>query len=156
MTKIRNSKQYDLDYLPTEHTNYTKKHVHGKITRKIIYADESYKIIGACFNVYKQKGCGFLEPVYQECTAIEFEFQRIPLESQKELTIMYRGHKLEKTYKPDFICFQMIIVEIKAVSTLTDEHRSQILNYLHATGLKLGLLINYEHYPKMEYERYVI
>jgi len=137
-------------------TKDTKKYKSGKNMSKIIYADDSYKIVGACFNVYKQMGCGFLEPVYQECTDIEFEFQRIPFESQKELILMYRGHKLAKTYKPDFICYGKIIVEIKAVSNLKDEHRSHILNYLHATGLKLRLLVNYEHSPKIEYERFVL
>ena len=137
-------------------TKDTKKYRSSKNMSKIIYADESYKIVGACFNVYKQMGCGFLEPVYQECTEIEFEFQQIPFESQKELSLVYKGHQLKKTYKPDFICYGKIIVEIKAFSNLTDEHRSQILNYLHATGFKLGLLVNYGHYPKIEYERFVL
>ena len=124
--------------------------------KEILYKEESFAIIGACFNVYKDKGCGFVEPVYQECLEIEFAFQKIPALSQKELLMSYRGQPLKQRYKPDFICFEKIILEIKAVSQLTDEHRSQILNYLYATGMKLGLLVNFGHYPKLEYERIVI
>src|ERR1700739_1874148 len=120
---------------------------------EIIFKKESYAIIGACFEVYTEKGCGFLEPVYQECLAIEFEYQRIPAIAKPSLTLSYRGRALMQTYQPDFVCFEKIIVELKAVSALTDEHRAQLLNYLHATGFELGLLINFGHYPKLEYER---
>ncbi len=123
---------------------------------EILFKEESYTIIGACFNVYKDKGCGFLEPVYQECCEIEFAFQKIPFLSQTELELTYRGQILRQRYKPDFICFQKIIVELKAVSALADEHRAQLLNYLHATKMKLGLLVNFGHYPKLEYERIVL
>ena len=123
---------------------------------KLVYPDETYKILGACFEVYKRKGCGFLEPVYQECLEIEFSFQKIPFTAQQELILKYRGQRLKQTYKPDFICFEKIIVEIKAVSNLIDEHRAQLLNYLHATGYKVGLLINFGHHPKIEHERFII
>ena len=123
---------------------------------KIIYKEESYAILGACFNVYKEKGCGFLEAVYHECLAIEFNFQKIPFTSQVELTLVYRDTKLKQTYKPDFICYDKVIVEIKAVSNIAGEHRSQLLNYLNATKMKLGLLINFGHHPKLEYERIVL
>ena len=123
---------------------------------EILFKEECYAIIGACFNVYKDKGCGFLEPVYQECCEIEFGFQRIPFVPQKELQLTYRGQPLKQRYKPDFICYDKIIVELKAVSQLSDEHRAQVLNYLHATGMKLGLLINFGHHPKLEYERFVL
>ncbi len=123
---------------------------------KLVYPDETYKILGACFEVYKRKGCGFLEPVYQECLEIESSFQKIPFTAQKELILEYRGKRLKQTYKPDFICFEKIVVEIKAVSNLIDEHRAQLLNYLHATGYKVGLLINFGHHPKIEHERFVI
>jgi len=112
--------------------------------------------MGACFEVYKQKGCGFLEPVYQECLEIELTAQTIPYEPPKELFLEYRGHRLRQTYKPDFICYGKIVVELKAVSNLIDEHRAQLLNYLHATGLKVGLLVNFGHFPKIEHERFVI
>ena len=121
----------------------------------IIYKKESYLIIGACFEVYKEKGCGFLESVYQECLEIEFGLQGIPFESQITLNIEYKGKILKHRYIPDFVCFDKIILEIKAVSDFTDEHRAQVHNYLKATGYKLGLLVNFGHYPKLEYNRIV-
>jgi len=120
---------------------------------EIIYKSESYAIIGASFEVYNEKGCGFLEPVYQECLGIEFEYQRIPAIAKPSLTLSYRGRILKQTYEPDYVCFEKIIVELKAVSGLTDEHRAQLLNYLHTTGFELGLVVNFGHYPKLEYER---
>ena len=120
---------------------------------ELIYKDESYSIIGACFEVYKNKGCGFVEPVYQECLGIEFDFQAVPFKAQESLNIYYREQKLEQFYKPDFICFGKIIVEIKAVQKLCDENRAQTMNYLKATNFELGLLVNFGHYPKLEYER---
>jgi GxxExxY protein len=120
---------------------------------EIIYKNESYSIVGACFEVYNAKGCGFLEPVYQECLGIEFEHQKIPAIPKPLLTLSYRERMLVQTYQPDFVCFEKIILELKAVSTLADEHRAQLLNYLHATGFELGLLVNFGHYPKLEYER---
>ncbi len=82
----------------------------------LIYPEESYKIIGACFNVYKEKGCGFTEPVYQECLEIELEHEGIQFESQKKLKLAYRGRELKQTFKPDFICYEKIVMEIKAVA----------------------------------------
>ena len=120
---------------------------------EIIYRNESYAIIGACFEVYNSKGCGFLEPVYHECLAIEFEHQRIPAISKPSLTLSYRERTLLQTYEPDFICFGKIILELKTASALADEHRAQLLNYLHATGFELGLLVNFGQYPRLEYER---
>jgi GxxExxY protein len=120
---------------------------------ELIYKDESYAIIGACFEVYKDKGCGFLEPVCHGCLEIELEFQRIPFLSKPPQTLQYRGRTLVQTFSPDFICYEKIILEIKAVSALCDEHRAQVLNYLSATDCKLGLLVNFGHYPKLEYER---
>jgi len=121
----------------------------------IIYKDESYAIIGACFEVYKEKGCGFLEPVYQECLEIELGLKNIPFQSQVKLDIEYKGKVLKHRYVPDFICYGKIILEIKAVSYVTDGHRAQVHNYIKATGYKLGLLVNFGHYPKLEYERIV-
>ena len=119
----------------------------------LVYKREAFKIIGACFEVYTNKGCGFLEPVYQECLEIEFALQCVDFISQKSLTLAYKGRPLKHTYTPDFICYDKIIVEIKAVSQLLDEHRAQVINYLYATGFKLGLLVNFGHYPKLEWER---
>lgn len=101
---------------------------------ELIYREECYRIIGACFELYNDKGCGFLEPVYQECLEIELAYHGIPSDAQKELKLTHRGRQLKQVYKPDFICFGKIIVEIKALSALADEHRAQVINYLHATG----------------------
>jgi GxxExxY protein len=119
----------------------------------ILHKDESYRIIGACFEVYKQKGCGFTEPVYQECLGLEFELQQIPFVAQVELQLDYKGKLLTQHFKPDFICFDKILVEIKALTNLIDAHRAQALNYLNATRFELVLLVNFGHFPKLEYER---
>ena len=123
---------------------------------EIIYKDESYTIMGACFEVYKEKGPGFVEPVYQECLELELAAQSIPFEAQKPLALDYKGTPLKHTYIPDLVCYGKIIVELKAVSALTDEHRAQVLNYLKASGYKLGLLINFGHHPKLQHERLVL
>ena len=124
-----------------------------KAVTEILYKQESYAIVGACFAVYNDKGSGFLEPVYQECLDIEFDHQRIPAIAKPTLPLTYRETTLQQTYQPDFVCFGKIIVELKAVSTLVDEHRAQLLNYLHATGFELGLLVNFGHYPRLQHER---
>lgn len=121
----------------------------------LIFKDESYAIIGGCFEVYKDKGCGFVESVYQECLSIEFQHLDIPFVEQLELDLYYRERKLTHVYKPDFVCFDKIIIEIKAVQSLAAEHRAQVMNYLKATGFELGLLVNFGHFPKLEYERIV-
>jgi GxxExxY protein len=121
----------------------------------LIWKEESYAIIGACFAVYREKGCGFLEPVYHECLEIEFNLQGIPFLSKPPQTLQYRGRTLVQTFTPDFIGYNKIILEIKAVSALVNEHRAQLLNYLNATGCELGLLVNFGHYPGLEYERLV-
>jgi len=122
-------------------------------SRELIYKAESYAIIGACFPVYKDKGCGFLEPAYHECLEIELESQGIPFLSKPLQTLQYRGRTLLQTFAPDFLCYDKIILEIKAASALIDEYRAQILNYLSATGCQLALLVNFGHYPRLEYER---
>jgi GxxExxY protein len=119
----------------------------------LIYKEESYAVIGACMAVYKDKGCGFFEPVYHECLVIEFELRGIPFVSKPLQTLQYRGRTLVQTFAPDFRCYAQIILEIKAASALVDEHRAQVLNYLSATGCKLALLLNFGHYPRLEYER---
>ena len=122
----------------------------------IVYKDESYAIMGACFEVYKEKGCGFLEAVYQECLEIELQLRNIPGVPQPQLELSYKGRLLKQKYVPDFICFGKIVVELKAVSVLNDEHRAQVHNQLRATGHKLGLLVNFGHHPQVEYERIVL
>ena len=109
----------------------------------LIYKEESYQIIGACIEVHKTLGCGFLEPIYQESLSIEFQKQKIPFEREKILSIVYKDIELEKKYIADFVCYNKIIVELKALSTLSSEHEAQILNYLKATGYRLGLLVNF-------------
>ena len=126
------------------------------MSQNILYREESYALIGACFEVYNRMGCGFLESVYQECLAIELEARGIPFEQQKELPLTYRDRLLASRFKADFICFGTIIVELKALSLSADEHRCQVLNYLNATGLQLGVLINFGHHPKLEFERLVL
>ncbi len=118
------------------------------MTDKILFKDESYAIQGAIFDVYREMGCGFLESVYQECLEKEFRLQNIPFVSQAELKLTYKGEPLVQTYKPDFICFNQIIVELKAVKAIAPEHQAQVINYLKATGMKLGLLVNFGDYPK--------
>ena len=119
------------------------------------HKEETYRILGACFAVYNEMGCGFLEAVYQECLEIELGRQEIPFESQKVLYLSYKGTELNRSYQADFVCFGCVIVEIKAVSSLTAEHRAQILNYLHATDIDVGLLVNFGHFPKVEHERFL-
>jgi GxxExxY protein len=121
----------------------------------LLYNDKTYKIIGAGFEVYNDKGCGFSEPVYQECFEIELEYQDIPFKPQVELQLAYRERLLKHRYIPDIICYDTIIIELKAVTKLTDEHRAQVMNYLKATECQLGLLINFGHYPRLEYERLI-
>jgi len=120
---------------------------------EIVYKDESYKIIGACFEVYNQKGFGFTEPVYQECLLLEFELQDIPFVAQPEIQLAYKGTLLKQYFKPDFICYSKIIVEIKTVSAIIDAHRAQAINYLNAMDLELALLVNFGCFPKLAYER---
>lgn len=122
---------------------------------EIIYKDESYKIVGACFEVYREKGCGFLELVYQECMEIELRLQGVPYAPKKPLMLEYKKCPLRSTYEPDFICYDKIVLELKAVTELVNEHRAQVQNYLKATGFKLGLLVNFGHYPKAQVERVV-
>lgn len=122
----------------------------------IIFKEESYKIIGAAFKVYNALGHGFLEAVYQEALEIEFQKQGIPYEREKELKIQYEGVELKQTYKADFVCFEKIIVELKAVNALDDAHRSQVYNYLRASNFNLGLLLNFGNSDELEQERIVL
>ena len=122
---------------------------------EIIYEKESFSIIGACIEVHKELGCGFLEAVYQEALEHEFKRQNIPFEREKELKIYFKNIELKKKYNADFICFNRIILEIKALSKLNSDHDSQILNYLKATGIKLGILINFGE-KSLKYKRLVL
>ena len=119
----------------------------------MLYPDESYRIMGACFEVHNRMGAGFLEAVYQECLAIEFSDLSIPFVAQSELLLRYRDRPLLQTYRADFICYGKILIEIKAIDRLVEQHEAQVLNYLNATGLELGLLINFGSHPKLESKR---
>lgn len=114
----------------------------------------TYKIIGAAMEVHKELGCGFLEAIYQEALEKEFFLQGIPYESQKVIEIFYKGKPLDKTYQPDFICYDEIILEIKALSTLSSLEEAQLINYLKATGLSVGLLVNFGA-RSLEYKRMI-
>ncbi len=122
---------------------------------KLILEEETRRILGACFEVYKEKGCGFVEPVYQECLELEMASKGMEFLAQKEIGLSYKGRPLRQVYRADLVCFGKVLVD-KAVSALTEEHRAQVMNYLRATGLKVGLLINFSHYPGVEHERFVI
>ena len=122
----------------------------------IIYSEESYNIIGAAFEVYNKLGSGFLESVYQECFEIELKNKNIPFEREKDIKIFYNGIELKHFYKADFVCYDKIIVELKAVSFLEKAHHSQVYNYLHATGFKLGILLNFGYSKGLEQERIVL
>jgi GxxExxY protein len=123
---------------------------------ELLFRDECYAIQGAVFEVYREIGCGFLEAVYQECVEKELRRRGIPFISQQELKLYYKGEELKQSYRPDLICYEKIIVELKALRELTGEHRSQVLNYLKATGLRLGLLVNFGNYQKATVERIVL
>jgi GxxExxY protein len=120
---------------------------------ELLFKDETYALLGACFEMYKDKGCGFHEPIYQECMEIELTHRKVPFLSQPHLPLTYRGQLLRQGFIPDFVCYGKIILELKAVPTLLDEHRAQVINYLKASGHLIGLLVNFGHYPKVQYER---
>lgn len=123
--------------------------------KEILFREESYAIIGACFEVYKEKGCGFHEAIYEECFTIELGERSIPFVEQAELLMDYKGHPLKQRFIVDYLCYGKIVVELKAVSELNDRHRAQVHSYLKAANLRLGLLVNFGHYPGLEYERIV-
>jgi len=121
--------------------------------RELIYKDEVYHIVGAAMNVSRELGCGFLEAVYQEALEMEFADCNVPFEQQKRIIISYKNRMLKREYVADFLCYNKIIVEIKAIKSITGIEEAQLLNYLKATELPLGLIINFGH-PKMEWKRY--
>jgi GxxExxY protein len=123
---------------------------------ELLFADESYAIRGAAIEVHREMGCGFLEVVYQECLETELETRGIRFDSQKELTLFYKGRPLKQVYKPDLICYDQIAVELKAVTTISDEHRAQLLNYMKAANFRLGFLINFGSHPKAAIERLIL
>jgi len=109
----------------------------------IIFKEESYKIIGSCLAVFNKLGSGFLESVYQEALEIQFKQDKIPFEKEKKLRIQFDEVKLDKFFKADYICFDSIIVELKATPFIHKNDIAQVLNYLRATKMKLGILVNF-------------
>ena len=120
---------------------------------ELLFKDEVYRIVGAAMEVSNQLGCGFLEAVYQEALEIEFDERQIPYMPQKRIEISYKGHVLKKEYIADFLCHNQIVIEIKAIKAITGIEEAQILNYLKATNLPLGLIVNFGT-PQLEWKRY--
>lgn len=122
----------------------------------LLHAREGFLIQGTVFEVYRAMGPGFLEAVYQECLALEFVERGIPFAALPQLTLEYKGRQLRQGYAADFVCFDKIIVELKAVRNLAPEHRAQTMNYLRATGLRLGLLVNFGSTPRVQIECFAL
>ncbi|MGH2567094.1 MAG: GxxExxY protein [Bacteroidota bacterium] len=126
-----------------------------KVEKDILYEKEVYAIIGATIEVHKELGPGFLEPVYQEAMEIELSNRGIPSEFLKRLLIQYKGRQLRKEYEADAVCYGKIIVEFKSLDRLTRKEEAQLLNYLKATGFRVGLLINFGSVGTLEWKRFI-
>ncbi len=120
---------------------------------KLLFEQEVYAIRGAIFEVNRELGVGFLESVYQECLEKEFKLRNIPFVAHRELRLAYKSEPLSQIFKPDLVCFDSIIVELKVAKDIADAHKAQVLNYLKATQMKVGLIINFGSYPKAQIER---
>jgi GxxExxY protein len=124
-------------------------------TNEYPFKEECYRIIGACMLVQDELGCGFLEAVYQEALSLQFTEEGIPFQKEKVLDIHFKGQLLEKKHVDDFLCFDELIVELKATDSIHPEHIAQVLNYLKATGKKIGLLVNFGT-AKLQYKRVIL
>jgi GxxExxY protein len=122
----------------------------------LLYEDEVFRIRGAIFEVYREMGSGYLEAVYQECLAREFNRSDIPYAAHRPLNLSYKGERLDQSYRPDFVCFGKIILELKASPSIAVEHKAQLLNYLRGTGLRLGLVVNFGAPAKVQIERIIL
>ena len=120
------------------------------------YRDEGYRLMGAAFEVYNNRGYGLAEEIYQECMEIELEIRAIPFHSKAELTCFYKGRRLKKHYIPDLIVYSSLVVELKAVSQLLPEHEAQLLNYLRIAQHPVGYLINFGHKGTLEWKRFIV
>ena len=121
----------------------------------MVYEKESYAIRGALFEVYSVLGTGFSEEIYQEAMERELSIRNIPFESQKALRLFYKGSVMDKMYRADIVCYDAIILELKAVKALLPEHEAQLLNYLKVSQLPLGFLVNFNHFPNLDVKRFV-
>jgi len=128
---------------------------HGK-HGSLIYSEETFQVRGAVFEVYRTMGPGFLEAVYQECLCLELAAREVPFLATPRLALAYKGRPLEATYSPDLVCFDRVVVELKAARELAPEHRAQLMNYLQATGHRVGLLVNFGASPRAQVERFAL
>jgi GxxExxY protein len=119
----------------------------------LLYRDECFAIQGAVFEVYREMGSGFLEAVYHECLERELKARQIPFVSQQELELAYKGNRLIQKYKADIVCYDKMVLELKAVKDIAPEHKAQVFNYLRASRLRLGLIINFGHHPQVQIVR---
>ncbi len=124
--------------------------------QKILYKEECFAIQGAVFEVYRELGHGFLESVYQECLSREFVSRGILFVSQPDMPIVYKGELTGLTFRPDFVCFDKVLLELKSVKETNAEHRAQVINYLKVSGFRLGLLINFGNHPRATVERIIL
>ena len=120
-----------------------------------LYKERMYNIIGAAMSLYNEIGSGYSEPIYLECLSVLCSERNIPWEREKLLKMYFHGIELEKTYKADFVCYDDIIVELKAVTELLSEHRAQLFNYMRITNSKFGILINFGESQKLHAEKYM-
>ena len=123
--------------------------------KELLLRDEVYAIVGAAMEVHTELGNGFLEAVYQAALKVELANRQVPFETEKPLPVFYKGQKLSIEYRADLICYGQIIVELKTLDKLTSKEEAQLLNYLNATGLRVGVLINFGSRGKLEWKRFV-
>jgi len=135
--------------------NSTTNHTNQYEQKDIFYKEECFEINNCIYEVNRKLGVGFLEAVYQEALEIELRRKNISFVSKKELKILYDGIPLKNKYIADLVCYEKIIIELKAVSKINNQHKAQLINYMAATGYKLGLLVNFNSYPKSEIIRLV-
>ena len=134
---------------------FTTNHTNNHEQEDILFKDECFKIYGCIYAVNRKLGSGFLEAVYQEALEIELRRENVPFLSQQKLEILYDGIPLTNSYIADIVCYNKILLELKAISKINNQHKAQLLNYLAATGFRLGLLVNFNSYPKAEIIRMV-
>jgi GxxExxY protein len=123
---------------------------------QLVFQEETYAVLGAAIEVHKELGSGFLEGVYQDAMELELADRKVDFEPRKKLAVCYKGKPLRKAYEADLVCFGKIIMELKALDRLSGKEEAQILNYLKASGLKVGLLINFGSHGRLEWRRLIL